>query len=85
MKEKHYVVLCDWAVDHMGESGVTISSVAHTLEEAKETFARVIRDEKHYAEEHGWVIYADTDTEFDAGEEGYYAAEHTHFYIQEVE
>jgi hypothetical protein len=82
---KHYVILCDWAVDNMGERGVNISSISHTLEEAKETFARVTFDEKQYAEEHGWVIYANTDTEFDAGEEGNYDAEHTHFYIEEVE
>ena len=82
---KHYVVLCDWAVDHMGESGVVVSSVAHTLEEAKETLARVSYDEKQYAKEHGWTVYVDTDEEFDAGEEGCYLAEHTHFYIEEVE
>lgn len=81
---KHYIVLCDWAVDKMGESGVSITGVAHTLEEAKEIFAKAVVDEKKYAEEHGWEIWADTDTCFDAGEEGFYAAEHAHFYIEEV-
>lgn len=82
---KHYVVLCDWAVDQMGESGVSITGVAHTLEEAKEIFAKAVIDEKKYAEENGWEIFEDTDICFDAGEEGFYVAEHAHFYIEEVE
>ena len=83
---KHYVILCDWAVDN-GEmaNGVDITAVTHTLDEAKAIFAEKVVDEKKYADEHGWKTYADTDVEFDAGEEGYYATEHTHFYIQEVE
>lgn len=82
---KHYVVICDWAVDTMGESGVSITAVTHTLDEAKEVFAKAVVDDKKYAEENGWEIFTDTDEEFDAGEEGFYAAEHTHFYIEEVE
>lgn len=82
---KHYVILCEWAVDHICDSGVDITAVTHTLEEAKEIFAKVVVDEKKYAEENHWEVLIDTDTEFDAGEFGYYAAEHTHFYIQEVE
>ena len=27
----------------------------------------------------------DTDDEFDAGQDGYYTAEHAHFYIEEIE
>ena len=81
---KHYVVLCDWAVDHLCDSGVNITGVAHSLEEAKEIFAKAIVDEKKYAKENNWTIYEDTDMCFDAGEDGYYASEHTHFYIQEV-
>lgn len=82
---KHYVILCDWAVDQMGESGVSITAVTHTLDEAKAIFAEKVVDEKKYAYDNGWEIFADTDTEFDAGEDGFYAAEHAHFYIQEVE
>ena len=81
---KHYVILCDCAVDNMGYDETHVTGVAHTLEEAKEIFAKVVVDEKQYAEEHGWEIYVDTDTEFDAGEDGNYAAEHAHFYIEEV-
>ena len=81
----HYVILFDWAVDN-GEvaNGIEIVAVVHTLEEAKEIFAEKVVDEKEYAEENGYKIFTDTDTEFDAGEEGYYAAEHAHFWIQEV-
>ena len=68
----------------MGYDETHVTAVAHTLEEAKETLAKAAVDEKEYAYEHGWIIYVDTDTEFDAGEDGNYAAEHTHFYIEEV-
>lgn len=80
---KHYVILSDWAMNDA--EGVDITAVTHTLEEAKEIFAKVVVDEKKYAEENDWEIFEDTDVEFDAGEEGYYAAEHARFYIQEVE
>lgn len=81
----HYVILCDWAIDSMCDSGVSILGIAHSLEEAKEIFAKAVIDEKKYAKENGWEIFEDTDVCFDAGEEGFYATEHTHFYIQEVE
>ena len=82
---KHYVILCDWAMDNIDAEGVEITAVAHSMEEAKEIFAQKVVDEKKYAKDHGWEIYTDTDTEFDAGESGFYASEHTHFYIQVVE
>lgn len=82
---KHYVVLCDWAITgNFTDSGVNITGIAHSLDEAKEIFAKAVVDEKKYAEEHGWKIYEDSDVEFDAGEDGYYEAEHAHFSIQEV-
>lgn len=82
---KHYVILADIAVDSMGFDETHVTAVAHTPEEAKSIFVEKIVDEKQYAEEHGWIIYVNTDSEFDAGEEGNYAAEHAHFYIEEVE
>ena len=83
---KHYVIVLDWAVDHgTTANGVEIIAVVHTPKEAKEIFADKVADEKAYAEANGWEIFADSDVEFDAGEDGYYAAEHAHFYIQEVE
>ena len=82
---KHYVVLCDWAVDNgVQEQGVNITGVAHTLNEAKNIFAKAVVDEKEYAREHNWKIYEDSDVCFDAGEDGYYNAEHVCFYIEEV-
>ena len=81
---RHYVVLCDWAVDRVCASGVDITGVAHSLEEAKEIFAKAVIDEKKYAEENNWKVYEDSDVDFDAGEDGHYAAEHAHFYIEEV-
>ena len=81
---KHYVVLCDSAVDNMGYDETNVTAVAHTLEEAKQILAEQSVDEKEYARKHGWIIHIDNDEEFDAGEDGNYAAEHTHFYIEEV-
>lgn len=82
---KHFVILADIAVDNMGYDETHVVAVTHSLEEAKVIFAEKIADEKKYAENNGWEIYVDTDEEFDAGEDGFYAAEHAHFYIEEVE
>lgn len=83
-KMTHYVVVFDWAVDGIGTYGTEIIAVTHTLEEAKEIFAKSIIEEKQFAIEHGRTIYVDTDTEFNSGENGNYNAEHAHFYIEEV-
>ena len=79
---KHYVIVNDWANEY--ETGTTLLGVAHSLEEAKEIFNERLEDEKQYAAEHGFTIYNDCETVFDAGEEGYYASNHTHLYIQWV-
>lgn len=79
---RHYVVVNDWAVEY--ESGTTILGVAHSIEEAKGIFNRSVEDEKRYAEEHGWEVYDDCETVFDAGEDGYYVSNHTNLYIQMV-
>lgn len=81
---KHYVVLCDSAADNMGYDETHVTAVTHSFEEAKKILVEKSAGEKEYAYEHGWTIYVDTDEEFDAGEEGCYAAEHAHFYIEEV-
>ena len=82
---EHYIVMCDWAVSgSFIESGVDITGITHSLEEAKEMFAQAVIDEKKYAEDNNWTVYIDSDVEFDAGEDGNYVQEHAHFYIQEV-
>jgi hypothetical protein len=79
---KHFVVINDWSNDY--ENGITILGVVHTLEEAKEIFNNNIDEEKKLARENEYEIYTDCETELDAGENGYYAREHTRLYIQEV-
>jgi hypothetical protein len=79
---EHFVVVNDWAYEY--ESGTTILGVTHSLEEAKEIFNQSYTNEKRYAEEHGYEIYDDCETVFDAGEEGYYVNNHTNLYIQLV-
>lgn len=81
---KHYVIIFDWAADNTLSSGIEIVGVTHSLEEAKEIFANAVYDERAYAREHGYTIHANTDVEFDAGEDGNYEKEHAHFYIQGV-
>lgn len=80
----HYVILCDWAVDHMSDRGVDVIGIAHSLDEAKGMFAKAVIDEKNHAVENDYEIYENSDVEFDAGEDGYYNAEHVRLYIQEV-
>ena len=80
---KHYVVIFDGATPCLG-SVIEISGIAHSLKKAKEILAKASEDEKEYAKENGFVIRADTDDEFDAGEDGNYEEEHAHFYIREV-
>jgi hypothetical protein len=81
---KHYVVLYDVAVDGIGLDEAHAIGVAHTLEEARAILAMKSDDEKEYSKEHGWAIYADNVDEFDAGEDGFYASEHAHYYIEEI-
>lgn len=38
-----------------------------------------------FAEEHNYKIETNTDTEFEAYEDGFYSDEHTHLWIEEVE
>ena len=80
---KHYVVLYDVAVDQVGLDETHVIAVTHTIEEARAILAEQSAEEKEYAVEHGWAIYVDNEDEFDAGEDGYYAAEHAHYYIEE--
>lgn len=79
---KHYVIVNDFANEY--ESGTTILGVVHSMEEAKEIFNQSLADEKQYAGKHGFTIYDDCETVFDAGEDGYYVSNHTNLYIQMV-
>ena len=80
----HYVVVVNWAYDDMLDTGNGIIGVAHTLEEAKEIFNKQLAEEKEIVEDNNWTIFEDCEMEFDAGEDGYYAANHIHLYIQGV-
>lgn len=82
---KHYVILCDVAVENMGVHETHVTAVTHSLEDAKRILAERAADEREYAYEHDWAIYTDTDEEFDAGEDGNSDVEHVHFYIEEAE
>ena len=79
---EHFIVINSWSNDY--ECEVTILGVTHSLEKAKEIFNANVVDEKNRAEEQGYKIYTDCETDFDAGEDGYYAREHTRVYIQKV-
>lgn len=81
----HYVVMCDCAVDSMGYDETHVIAVKHSRDEARMALKEKSRYERQCAIEYGWKIYADTDDEFATGENGSYAVEHLHFYIEEVE
>lgn len=78
----HYVVVLDWA--NNDAEAVAILGVAHTLDDAKIIFAEYVSEERELAETNGWNIETDTDTQFEAYEDGYYAVAHTTLYIQGV-
>lgn len=80
--EKHYVVILDWAYD--GDYGVEVMGVKHTLEEAQEVVKTVVNREKDSVIEDNLFIYADSENEFDAGEDGYYATNHIRVYVSIV-
>ena len=79
---KHYVVVRDWASDY--EGGVDILGVGDTYDEAKEIFNQHIEEEKQYADDNGYDIDTDTESEFDAGIMGSWFTDHITLYIQEV-
>ena len=79
---KHYVVILDWAAND--ERGVDILGVGDTYEEAKEIFDKHVVNEKQYASDNGYDIETDSESEFDAGQMGFWDEEHTTLYIQEV-
>lgn len=85
---KHYVILHDYAAeDSRGivSGDVVVSAVAHTKTEAIEKLSSASAEERLYAKEHGWEIHEESTAEFDAGEEGNYASEHSRFFIIEVD
>lgn len=79
---EHFVVVNDWAYEY--ESGTTILGVTHSLEEAKVIFNASVGNEREFSNAREWEIYDDCETVFDAGEDGYYVANHTNLYIQLV-
>ena len=79
---EHYVIINEWANDM--ESGLSVIGVAHTLEEAKAIFKERAADERAFAEDNGFEIFEDTDTLFDAGENGFYSINHTILCIKSV-
>lgn len=82
---KHYVIVCDWSNDGMCENGVTIVGVAHSPEEAKKIFSEEVIKERTIANDNCWEILENSETEFNAGNDGHYNVEHTHLYIVEVD
>ena len=84
----HYVIVFDFALESTEEESVTtgieISGVAHSIEEAKTKLAKASEGERKHAKVVGWRILHESETEFCACEDGNYDREHAHFYIAEV-
>lgn len=79
---RHFVIISDWANEY--ERGVTVFGVEHTLDKAKEIFDEYVAEEKEYAKKHGFEIFEDCSTVFDAGDGEDYNSYHTNLYIQMV-
>ena len=58
--------------------------VIHISEEAKVIFNVSVADEREFSKAQKWEVYDDCETVFDAGEDGYYIANHTKLYIQRI-
>ena len=74
--KKCYIILHDWA-DNFSENDSSISGLFTDCNKAFDCFKTLVKEERELAEGQGWTIYEDTDTCFDAGEEGYYISNHT--------
>ena len=75
--KKCYIILHDWATDNFGENDSEISGIFTDYNKAFDCFKTLVKEEKAIVEESGFIIYEDTDTCFDAGEEGYYISNHS--------
>ena len=78
----HYVIVLDWATED--DSDVNVVRVFHTLDDAKEAFAKYVPEEKKLSMEHGYEINTDNAMTFDAGIMGYWRDNHITLYIQGV-
>lgn len=78
----HYVIVLDWAIED--DEAVEILGVTHTFEDAKKIFNENLPEQKGYAEEYGYEVYADTEVQYEAGINGEWRMEHTSLYIQGV-
>lgn len=78
----HFVVVIDWTSE--GDNGCNVLGVEHSLEKAKEIFKDAVEAELDIAANNGWTIYEHNDCEFDAGEDGCCADNHSRIFIQEV-
>ena len=75
--KKCYIILHDWANGDFGENDSDISGIFTDYNKALDCFNALVKEERAIAEENGWTIYEDTNTCFDAGEEGYYISNHS--------
>lgn len=79
---KHYLIIRDYTIDY--ENTVEIIGIAYTMRKAKKIFNENVVEDMKYAEDKGFIIHTDEDTEFDAGEEGCYIENHTNLHIKIV-
>ena len=75
--KKCYIILHDWANGDFGENDSHISGIFTDCNKAFDCFKTLVEEERAIAEENGFTIYEDTNTCFDAGEDGYYISNHS--------
>ena len=80
--EKIYLLIQDYVTDLNPEFKV---NAYKTKNGATKAFNDAVNESKPQDEENGFSIDVDTDTEYEAYEDGYYLDNHSHIYIKEVE
>ena len=82
---KYWYVETNWSTEY--ECGGDVIAIYPENEEykAKKVFAKVVAEEKQYAEDENYFVYEDTDDFFSAGEDGYYLTAHTEVMLKSLD
>lgn len=79
---EHYAIIKSTA--HACDENILLLAITHSEEEARKIFLNEVKIERIFAIGHGYVFYADTETEFEAGEEGKFCENHVAVYIMKA-
>lgn len=84
MNMKKIYILVVHQVNDFAELALTTKPFS-SIDDAKEYFTSIVKDERNHANKEGWEIETDTDTCFCAFEEGRYSENHSFVELREEE